>query len=145
MAGIVARGLRGFQGWRLRRICVMKRFPTLAVSALWLACSGPALAQGSAGTTAVAAPSSAPAPAASAAAPAAPAVKYPEAAATQRRVIEDDDVRIEETRVRGQVQRITVRSKLLRQDYEIQVGAGGRDPSQKRDGGGQRTWSLFSF
>ncbi|MBL8340345.1 MAG: hypothetical protein JNL30_02665 [Rubrivivax sp.] len=71
------------------------------------------------------------------------------AAATDLRVIEDDRVRIEETRVRGQVQRITVAPKgpvgsTLR-PYEIQVGAGGRDPSQDRSAAGQRVWSVLKF
>lgn len=60
-------------------------------------------------------------------------------------MIEDDRVRIEETRVRGQLQSITVRSKLTGQDYEIIVGPGGRDPSQRGDAAGQRAWSLFRF
>ena len=60
-------------------------------------------------------------------------------------MIEDDRVRIEETRIRGQLQSITVRSKLTGQDYEIIVGPGGRDPSQRGDAAGQRAWSLFRF
>lgn len=61
-------------------------------------------------------------------------------------VIEDDGVRIEETRLRGQPLRITVQSKLGQvRAYEIIVGSGGRDPSQDRGAAGQRAWSLFSF
>jgi hypothetical protein len=61
-------------------------------------------------------------------------------------VIEDDNVRIEETRVRGQVQQITVHSKIgdLR-PYDIVVGRGGRDPSQDKSAAGQRVWSLLKF
>lgn len=65
------------------------------------------------------------------------------------RVIEDDQVRIEELRVHGQLQRITVApkgppgSKLG--PYEINVGAGGRDPSQDKGAAGQRVWSLWRF
>jgi hypothetical protein len=81
---------------------------------------------------------------ASPAGPAASAAEKAEPASTTR-VIEDDRVRIEETRVRGQVQRVTVRSKLTGQDYEIIVGPGGRDPSQKADAAGQRAWSVFRF
>ncbi len=81
---------------------------------------------------------------ASPAGPAASAARSAEPASTVR-VIEDDRVRIEETRVRGQVQRVTVRSKLTGQDYEIIVGPGGRDPSQKSDAAGQRAWSVFRF
>ena len=63
------------------------------------------------------------------------------------RVIEDDDVRIEESRgQRGQLQRITVRSKTGgNRAYEIIVGPGGQDPSQPRGNTGQRAWSLFDF
>jgi len=61
-------------------------------------------------------------------------------------VIEDDGVRIEETRSRGQVQRITVQSKLGdAKPYEIIVGPGGRDPSKDRGAVGQSAWSLFDF
>jgi len=62
------------------------------------------------------------------------------------RVIEDDDVRIEESRGKqGQLQRITVRSKPGGKGYEIIVGTGGQDPSQPRGATGQRAWSLFDF
>jgi hypothetical protein len=72
---------------------------------------------------------------------AAPAPQAPE-----RRVIEDDQVRIEETLVRGQAQSITVQPKQggLR-PYEIVVGRGGRDPSQDKSAAGQRVWSLLRF
>jgi hypothetical protein len=61
-------------------------------------------------------------------------------------VIEDDSVRIEESRARGHVQRIHVQSKLGNvKGYDIQVAPPGRDPSQERGNAGQRTWSLFSF
>lgn len=91
----------------------------------------------------------APAPAASAAAPA--AARAPARAASavpsNTRVIEDDNVRIEESRgQRGQLQRITVRNKdgSLR-SYEIIVAPPGQDPSQARGATGQRAWSLFDF
>ena len=67
------------------------------------------------------------------------------------RVIEDDEVRIEESRgQRGQLQRITVRSKTGgttagKTSYEIIVGPAGQDPSQPRGNAGQRAWSLFDF
>jgi hypothetical protein len=69
--------------------------------------------------------------------------------AAELRVIEDDQVRIEETRVRGQLQRITVVPKgaeggTLR-PYDIVVGAGGRDPSQDKSAAGQRVWSVLRF
>lgn len=62
------------------------------------------------------------------------------------RVVEDDQVRIEETRSRGQLQRITVHTRLGgARSYEIIVGSPGRDPSQERGAAGQRAWSLFTF
>lgn len=80
-----------------------------------------------------------PARAASAAAGARPAT-------TELRVIEDDRVRIEETRIRGQLQRVTVAPKPgTVHPYEINVGAGGRDPSQDKSSAGQRVWSVLRF
>lgn len=61
-------------------------------------------------------------------------------------VIEDDNVRIEETRVRGQLQRIVVHDKTGKgKSYEIIVPPGGKDPSTAPGTAGQRAWSLFSF
>jgi hypothetical protein len=69
-----------------------------------------------------------------------------------RQVLEDDNVRIEETRTRGEVQRITVQSKLPGvKGYDIVPLAARKDPSQ--EGGaagsaglaGKRTWSLLDF
>ncbi len=63
-----------------------------------------------------------------------------------RTVIEDDRVRIEETRLRGQPQRITVRSKVPgAKEYEIIVPPGGQDASQERGAAGKRAWNLLSF
>ena len=81
----------------------------------------------------------------------APAPAPAAATAPDKQVIEDDNVRIEETRVRGQLSRITVQNKLGGRlgpnSYEIIVGPGGRDPSQKNAQGasGQRAWSVLSF
>lgn len=87
----------------------------------------------------------APAATPSAAAASAPAKKArPPAAHVQ--VIEDDNVRIEESRVRGQPQRITVQNKIgPARGYEIIVPPGGKDTSQDRGASGQRAWSLFAF
>jgi hypothetical protein len=64
----------------------------------------------------------------------------------QRRVIEDDGVRIEETRLRGAATHITVQSKLPgARPYQIQVAPAGRDRSEPRGGAGQRAWTLFDF
>ena len=62
------------------------------------------------------------------------------------RVVEDDHVRIEETRSRGQLQRIVVHTRLGgARSYEIIVGSPGRDPSQARGAAGQRAWSVLNF
>jgi Protein of unknown function (DUF2782) len=66
----------------------------------------------------------------------------------QRTVIEDDGGRIEELRIRGQLQRVIVKPKNAA-EYEIVTAPGGRDPSVGRsgnkDGSGQRVWNLFKF
>jgi hypothetical protein len=77
----------------------------------------------------------------------------PSAAASapaERRVIEDDHVRIEELRVRGQTRSITVRpkgvdGKASGRPYEILTAPGGRDAAQERGAAGQRAWSLLRF
>jgi hypothetical protein len=66
--------------------------------------------------------------------------------AVQRTVVEDDGVRIEETRVRGQLQRVGVRSKVGgARPYEIVTGDPARDPAQERRAAGQRVWHILSF
>ena len=61
-------------------------------------------------------------------------------------VVEDDKVRIEELRVRGQVQRITVSPKASGvRPYEIVPQDPGRDASQNKGLSGQRLWQFFSF
>ena len=61
-------------------------------------------------------------------------------------VIEDDNARIEENRVRGTVQRVTVQSKIGSvRPYQIQVAPAGRDPSQERGNAGRRSWSVLDF
>jgi hypothetical protein len=64
----------------------------------------------------------------------------------QRRIIEDEGVRIEETRLRGAATHITVQSKVPgAKPYQIQVAPAGRDRSEPRGGAGQRAWTLFDF
>ena len=68
----------------------------------------------------------------------------------QRIVTEDEGVRIEELRVRGQTQRIVVKSKLGNlAPYEVLPATGGRDMSQSAGNGrgaaGQRVWNVLSF
>ena len=88
--------------------------------------------------------------AAAAVAPTADASAAPRRAAepnVQRIVSEDDNVRIDELRVRGQTTQIVVQSKTAGGSrYEILPGEAGRDPSlQDKRGAGQRVWRLFSF
>lgn len=71
----------------------------------------------------------------------------------QHIVSEDDQVRVEELRVRGQTKRIVVRSKLGKgavTEYELLPADGGRDLATGPLGGtrgsaGQRVWHVFSF
>lgn len=64
----------------------------------------------------------------------------------QRLVAEDDQVRIEELRVRGQTQRITVNPKGTgARPYEIHTAPAGSDPSKGREGVGQSVWPVLTF
>ena len=67
--------------------------------------------------------------------------------AIKRTVVEDDQVKIEELRVRGQLQRITISPKASGvRAYEIAPPDSGRDPSQQSKGiSGHSLWQLFSF
>jgi hypothetical protein len=66
--------------------------------------------------------------------------------AVQRIVVEDDSVRIDELRFRGQTQRISVKPKMAgAKAYDIVPGAAGNDPSQHKDSAGQRVWHLLTF
>lgn len=61
-------------------------------------------------------------------------------------VIEDDAVRIDELRVRGQTRRIVVRSKLPGVPaYEIGTATDGRDVSQDRRSEGRSLWQVLAF
>jgi hypothetical protein len=91
-----------------------------------------------------------PAAAAEAQADEAPASGRKSEPLVQRTVIEDDGARIEELRVRGQTQRITVTPKgAIRQGYEIIPADGARDLSPNlhgtRGAAGQRVWHVLSF
>jgi len=62
-----------------------------------------------------------------------------------RVVTQDDQVRIEETRVRGAVQRIVVDQKVGT-SYEITPPSATADPSRSpTPRGGERRWRVFSF
>ena len=76
----------------------------------------------------------------------APGTAHANDAQIQHLVSEDDAVRIDELRVRGHTQRLTVNPKGSGAPaYEIQPAAGGSDPSKGRDGAGQRLWQVLSF
>ena len=75
----------------------------------------------------------------------APAVAPPEPP-IERRVVEDDGVRIEQVHFRGQAQSVVVQSKLGQaRPYEIVLGRNGRDPSLYPGAVGQSRWSLVRF
>lgn len=58
-------------------------------------------------------------------------------------VTEDDNVRIEELRVRGQTRRLTVKPKIKGLDgYEIAAPEPGRAPSEDPKAGQRVWWSL---
>jgi hypothetical protein len=67
----------------------------------------------------------------------------------QRTVIEDKTAHIEELRVRGRLQKVTVDPKGSAPAYEIIVGGGehefneGKNPT--RGAVGQRVWNVFRF
>ena len=67
----------------------------------------------------------------------------------KRTVIDDKRNHIEELRVRGQLQKVTVAPKDGAPSYEIIVGDGSRDLSPgvntTRGASGQRVWNLFHF
>jgi hypothetical protein len=72
------------------------------------------------------------------------AAQTPEPAVV-RTVTQDDQVRIEETRVRGAVQRIVVEQKAGG-SYEIMPPSATADPSRSpTPRSGERRWRLFSF
>ncbi len=64
----------------------------------------------------------------------------------QQLVAEDDQVRIDELRVRGQTQRITIQPKGEgARPYEIRTAPAGSDPSKGREGVGQSLWPVLTF
>ena len=64
-------------------------------------------------------------------------------------MFEDEGSRIEELRVRGETQRISVVPKLGGARYEIVPAGGGRDlgigPTTPRGAIGQRVWRVLQF
>ncbi|MEK8048816.1 hypothetical protein AACH10_01035 [Ideonella sp. DXS22W] len=77
-------------------------------------------------------------------------VPPPTEAAVARLTAEDSQVRIDELRVRGQTQRVTVQPKAVAgaasaPAYEVLPAPGGQDPSQAKDSAGRRVWPVLSF
>jgi hypothetical protein len=75
---------------------------------------------------------------------------FPTEPKVQRIVVEDDNLRIEELRVRGITQRIVVTPKTGNaKPYEILPGDGARDlssgPHDQRGAVGKRVWNVFTF
>ena len=67
-------------------------------------------------------------------------------ASSQTLVAEDDAVRMEELRVRGQTQRLTVKPKQGGAPaYEFVTANRGQDTAQQRGASGQRVWSVLDF
>ena len=96
-------------------------------------------------------PTAAPAPAAPTSAPETTAVDPQRGGepAVQRTVIDDRTARIEELRVRGQLQKVTVAPKGRVPGYEILLGDGahmiGDDPGTSRGSAGKRVWNVLKF
>ena len=67
----------------------------------------------------------------------------------RRTVIEDRGVRIEELRVRGQLQHITVDPKGRAPAYQVLTGEGAPDLADgagtSRGSAGKRVWNVFRF
>jgi len=67
----------------------------------------------------------------------------------KRTVIDDGRARIEELRVRGQLQKVTVAPKGNAPAYEILLGDGthtmGDDPGTSRGSLGKRVWNVLKF
>jgi hypothetical protein len=120
----------------------MKRLVAIAL----LAASGAHL-PGAAQTPRVPAPATGAVPAAAPPEPAASAAGrgVPEPK-VQRIVVEDDRVRIDELRVRGQTRRIVVQPKLPGAPaYQLGVNTDARDPQMDPRSEGRALWQIFSF
>jgi hypothetical protein len=67
----------------------------------------------------------------------------------KRTVIDDSRARIEELRVRGQLQKVTVAPKGNVPSYEVLTGDGSRDLTEgsipSRGSPGKRVWNVLSF
>ena len=67
----------------------------------------------------------------------------------KRTIIDDGRARIEELRVRGQLQKVTVEPKGRAPGYEILLGDGAHviadDPGTSRGSAGKRVWNVLKF
>jgi hypothetical protein len=76
---------------------------------------------------------------------------FPAEPLVKRTVIEDDNARIVEVRVRGALRSTTVQPKgLITRQYEVLPADGGRDLTQSlngsmRAGAGQSVWHVLDF
>ena len=128
--------------------------PSLLLPLAWLTAGAPsALAQSpSAQPAAAPAAGTAPArPAPELAAPPPPPTRgLRSEPAVQRSVIEDDNARIEELRVRGAVRSTVVKPKgPITREYEVIPADAGRDitegPNSSKGNAGQRVWRVLTF
>ena len=130
------------------RIDAMKTSAAVAFAACAIGAAVPAA------NAADAAP--APKPAASAAAPSSTTFEIVEIEVgragepnVRRTIIDDSRTRIEELRVRGQLQKVTVAPKGGTPGYEILLGDGthtmGDDPGTSRGSAGKRVWNVLRF
>lgn len=73
-------------------------------------------------------------------------VPAPEGVQWVRKISEDDQVRIEEVKSRGETLRVTVRLKGSGREYEIVPPSGAQDPSQRHKApAGSALFRLLSF
>ena len=66
----------------------------------------------------------------------------------ERTVSEDDQVRIEELKVRGETKKVTVKNKKFKApDYEIVVHDAGQESAggSGKSGSGTRVWRILNF
>lgn len=67
----------------------------------------------------------------------------------RRTVVEDGRARIEEVRIRGRLQKVTVAPKGVAPGYEILTGDGSRDLADGTDSSrgatGKRVWNVLRF
>ena len=126
----------------------MKTSAAVAVAACVAALAAPAV------NAADAAPAPAPARPAAASPPAANTIEEIELGRAgepnvKRTIIDDSRARIEELRVRGQLQKVTVAPKGGVPGYEILLGDGTHvfadDPGTSRGSAGKRVWNVLKF